>query len=122
MPKDPWNDPWDDEEGSPTASDEMPEGGEEKPEWLKPFHVGKKQKGTMELLGVSNETSEYSDVVLHVKFNGVVYALGLKLFSPDYKACLKFYGKKKADWHGPLAYRVTKYKDTSYVSIRPIKG
>lgn len=119
MPKDPWKDPWDDEEGTP--SDEMPEEGGEKPDFLKPHHLGKKTKGTLELIGVSDETSEFSDVILHVKLMGKIFAIGLKVFSQDYIALKKRFGKKKADWRGELAYRVVKYKDTSYVSIRPVR-
>lgn len=116
MPKEKF-DPWEDElEHNP---DEMPDEGGTRPDFIKPFHVGKVTKGTMELIGVSDETSEYSDVILRVEFKGTEYALGLKLFSQDYIALKKRFGKKKSDWHGQLRYRVMKYKDSDgYVSVR----
>jgi hypothetical protein len=121
MPKDPWDD-WDNEEGAATPSDEMPEEGGMRPDFLKPMHLGKAQKGFLKLIGVSEETSEYSDVILRVEFMGKEFAIGLKLFSPDYSALKAHFGKKKADWHGQLAYKVVKYKDTSYVSVRPTRS
>ena len=115
---DPFDDPWLDNSGE-TLPDEMPEPGQGRPDFIKPHHVGKQTQGKMKLLGVSSQTSEYSDVILRVEFKGKEYALGLKLFSADYKALKVRFGNKRADWTGELRYRVMRYKDSEgYVSVR----
>jgi hypothetical protein len=104
-----------------TESDEMPEGSaEDKPSFIKPHHVGKQTTGTMELIRVTSETSDYSDVIFVVKFRGKLFRHGLKLFSPDYKALLTRFGKKREDWHGELRYKVMPHKGNplGFIAIR----
>ena len=106
--------------GGPAESGEMPEpSSEEKPPFLKPYHLTQ-DRGKLELVRVTRETSEYSDVVLLVTVNGKHYRLGLKLFSEDYKSLSKRYGKNKADWHGDIQFKVMPHKGNprGYVAIR----
>jgi hypothetical protein len=106
----------------PDEIDGMPEpdSGDGRPLFLKPHHLGNKKKGRLTLLGVSDETSDYSDVILRVELNKKEYAIGLKFYSEDYQACFKKYGKKKDAWKGQMEYSVRPYKGNSFVSVRPV--
>jgi hypothetical protein len=127
MPKSRPDDPFEDDWGMPDApagesSDEMPqESSEERPPFLKPHHVGSQKTGTMELVRVTAETSDYSDVIFLVSVRGKQFRLGMRLFSPDYKALKKKFGAKRSDWHGSLKYKVLPHKGNpdGYVSVRP---
>jgi hypothetical protein len=120
------DDPFEDDWGMPeaqtqAASDEMPEAsGDEKPPFLKPHHVGTASTGTLELLSVTSETSDYSDVIFLVKFRDKKFRLGMKLFAADYKALQKRFGNKKADWHGQLRYKVMPHRGNpqGYIAVR----
>lgn len=125
MPRKEVDDPFNDDDfGMPEAtstSDEMPEASsEDRPSFIKPHHVGKALSGQMELLRVMSETTDFSDVVLLVKFREKNFRLGLRTFSADYMALTKRFGKKKLDWHGPLRYKVMPHKGNpqGYVAIR----
>lgn len=115
----------DDDWGMPDAqshveSGAMPEASkEEYAPFLKPHHLKIKQ-GTMQLVGVSTEATEYSDVCLLVELNGRKFRIGQKLFAPDYKALLARFGTKKADWHGELRYKVMPHKGNpdGYIAVR----
>lgn len=102
-------------------TDEMPgPSSEERPPFLKPHHVGNAVSGTLELVHVTGETSEFSDVILLVKVRGKLFRLGMRTFSDEYKALSKRFGKKRADWHGELRYRLLPHKGNphGYVAVR----
>src|SRR5271170_2933257 len=88
------DDPFNDEEWGPTgetmpASDTMPAAStENRPPWMKPFHVGPQTMGTMQLLHVTAEVTEFSDVVLLVEYRKKQFRIGLKLYAEDYKKLL----------------------------------
>ncbi len=100
-------------------SDLMPPAStEERPDWLKPYMVGDAATGTLDLTGVSGAT-EYSDIVLLVKYKGRLFRIGLKTFSKEYKSLTKRFGLKKSDWHGQLQYKViTRGNSPSYIAVR----
>jgi hypothetical protein len=115
---DPFDD-WNPAEGE-TASDEMPSSvGGERPPFLKP-HDLRLDRGTLELVRVTTETSEYSDVVLLVAVGTRNFRFGMKLFSPDYKRLLARFGSKKEAWKGELQYKVMPHKGNprGYVAVR----
>ena len=123
-PSDPFDDDWGMPEGQEhPATDEMPEaGGDDRSPFIKPRHVGNARTGTLELVRVTDRTSEYSDVILLVKFRGREFSLGLKLFSEDYKRLKAKFGPKKSDWAGKkLQYKVMAHGRNSdgYIGIRP---
>lgn len=120
-PDDPFeSDDWGPEGASIVDSDEMPGvSSEERPAFLKPHHV-KSDLGTLNLLRVTGETSEFSDVILLVEHSGKNFRLGLRTFSDDYKALTKRFGKKKSDWHGELRFKVMPHKGQrrGYIAVR----
>jgi len=103
------------------ASDEVPEAqiDPSRSPFLKPYHL-KKDQGTLELVSVGPST-EYSDIVLHVKVDGTAYRMGLRNFDPGFVALRKKFGAKKSDWHGTLRYRVMPHKGNTrgFVAVRP---
>jgi hypothetical protein len=128
MPKDAkkHDDPFDDEDWGPSGetmpdSDTMPEpSAETKPPFIKPHHVGKAVMGTMKLLRVTSEVTEYSDVVLLVEYRGKQFRLGLKLYSDDYKKLKERFGPKKEKWSGELRYKVMPHggREAGYIAVR----
>jgi hypothetical protein len=120
-PDDPFQDEdWGHPETPATESDEMPPpSAEDRPPFLKP-HMLKENRGTMELIRVTKETSEYSDVVFLVAIGQKHFRLGLKFFSPDYKALANRFGPKKSDWKGTLQFKVMPHKGNprGYVAVR----
>jgi hypothetical protein len=126
MPRAKADDPFDDDWGMPdggesAASDEMPDApATDRLDYLKPHHLGKQTTGTMELIGVTGLTTEYSDVVFHVKVGGKDFHLGMKFFSKDYVALKKRFGNKKSDWKGQLRFKVMPHKGNprGYVAVR----
>jgi hypothetical protein len=122
-PDDPFDDAdWGPQEGSSEMPDEMPGAStEERPPYLKPHHLAKAvERGSMQLIRVTGETSEYSDVVLLVELGGKQYRLGMKLFSDDYKALSKRFGKKRSDWKGELRFKVMPHKGNprGFIAVR----
>jgi hypothetical protein len=127
MPKNKPDDPFEDDWGetmpdsSEGPSEEMPDApSKEYYDFFKPHIVGKQMGGKIELVRVLPETSEYSDVILLVKFNGKSFRLGLKFFSKEYKALKKRFGAKRSDWHGELRYRVMPHKGNphGFIAVR----
>lgn len=120
------DDPFDDDDWGPSsetmpASDTMPAAStESRPPWIKPFHVGKQVMGTMKLIGVSPEVTEFSDVVLLVEFRGTRFRLGLKTYSIEYQKLLTRFGGKKDKWAGELRYKIMPHggRDAGYVAVR----
>lgn len=122
------SDPFDDDDWGTSESEHAPESdeapssaSEERPPYLKPHHFPKSvEKGTIELIKFTSETTEYSDVVFLVKHNGKMYRLGMKLFAADYKALEARFGKKKSDWKGTLRFRIMPHKGNprGYVAVR----
>ncbi len=109
------------EEQTQDSSLEMPdESKEERPPFLKPHHVGNALTGTLDLVRVTSETSDFSDVILLVTLRGKNFRLGMKLFAADYKALLQRFGKKKSDWHGQLRYKVMPHRGNpkGYIAVR----
>jgi hypothetical protein len=108
---------------SAIASDEMPDAPtEERPQYLKPFHVAKAPMGRCTLVRVTSETSDMSDVILLLDVGGIHFRMGLKLYSEEYKSLLAKYGKKKTEWvNKPLIYKVMPHKGKAdgFVAIRP---
>lgn len=99
--------------------DGMPEAEEgDYPTFIKPHHLGGRKTVQLVLVGVSDRTSDFSDVILDITFNGKPYVIGLKLFSEDYKGLLKRFGKKREAWTGKLTGTVRPYKGGSYVAIK----
>jgi hypothetical protein len=110
-----------DEQTQDSSTAEMPdEAKEERPPFLKPHHVGNALTGTLELVRVTSETSDFSDVILLVSLRGKNFRLGMKLFAADYKALLQRFGKKRSDWHGPLRYKVMPHRGNpkGYIAVR----
>jgi hypothetical protein len=124
MPKkndDPFEDDWGMPEGSATATEgEMPSStAGERPRFIKPHDVGRVgTTGTLELIRVTTETSEYSDVILAVQYKGRDFRLGLRTFSTEYESLATKFGKKRADWHGTLRFKVVDNNGKPYVSVR----
>jgi len=125
-PDDPFEDDWGPgSDAAEPASDEMPEASTdtERTPFLKPFHLLPQREGTLELESVSGST-EYSDVVLHVRAGArkTQFRIGLKNFDPSYKSLLKKFGKKRGDWHGTLRYRIMPHKGRpdGFVAVRPV--
>lgn len=121
-PDDPFqDDDWGPQEGTAGASDEMPEANidPERSPFLKPWNM-KERQGLLELISASGAT-EYSDVVLHVKYKGKPYRIGLKNFDPSYKTLLSKFGKKREDWHGSLRFKIMPHKGNpdGFVAVRP---
>jgi hypothetical protein len=107
---------------SGAESDEAPEPvREQRLEWLKP-HMLKADKGFLELVALGPGT-EYSDVTIEVVVpgNATHFRIGLKTYSPEYEALAKKYGKKKADWHGKLKYKLKEHKGNpkGFIAVRP---
>lgn len=103
-------------------SDEAPEPTKEaRLEWLKPAML-KADKGTLELVALGPGT-EYSDVTIEVTVPGspTHFRIGLKTYSPEYESLSKKFGKKKADWHGKLKYKLKEHKGNprGFIAIRP---
>lgn len=110
-----------DAQGQVAETDEMPEASsEDRPPFIRPHHVGKQTTGTMELIKVTSETSDYSDVIFLVRFRGKIFRHGLKLFSPDYKSLSVRFGKKRSEWHGELRYKVMPHRGNplGFIAIR----
>ncbi len=120
------DDPFGDDFGMPEEtmapeSEEMPqESAEERLPFLKPHHVGNAKTGTLELVRVTSETSDYSDVIFLVKLGTRSFRLGMKLFAKDYVALKKRFGSKRSDWHGQLRYKVMPHKGnpSGYIAVR----
>lgn len=121
---DPFNDDdWGGNSDVPDAgtSENVPDAPlEDRPQYIKPSHVGKAKTGTFELVKFTTETTEYSDVILLLQYRGRFFKLGMKVFSDDYKRLQKRFGKKRADWHGPLQYKVMPHKGNpnGYIAVK----
>lgn len=117
FPNDDWGEPMEYQTG---PDDSMPETGDDTYlKYLKPYHL-KQMRGTLELVEVSTESSEYSDVILIVKAGTRSFRLGLRTFSDEYKALKKRFGHKRSDWHGQLQYRILPHKGNprGFVAVR----
>lgn len=124
------DDPFDDDdwgpesEGGGAATDEIPEPSADTSYYpfLKPSMV-KDSMGTLELVGMADDPGEFSEVAILVKYHGSTYRIGFKLFSEDYKRLAAHFGKKKADWHGTLAYKIRPHKGNprGYIAVKPKK-
>lgn len=119
------DDPFDDDWGmpestTPATESEMPDStAGERPPFIKPQHIGRVgTTGTLELMRVTSETSDYSDVILAVTFKGKNYRLGLRTFSNEYQSLSSKFGKKRGDWHGTLRFKVVDNNGKPYVSVR----
>jgi len=96
----------------------LPPAGE-RPRFIKPHDVGKVgTTGTLELIRVTPETSDYSDVILAVSFKGRDFRLGLRTFSNEYQSLSGKFGTKRSDWHGTLRFKVVDNNGKPYVSVR----
>ncbi len=102
----------------PDVGDEMPAEEESKPLWIRPSHVGRATAGTLEVVKVLPENTQYSDVVLLVQFGGKNFRLGMKAFSDDYKSLKKKFGPKRTDWHGEVRYKVIANNGKPYIAVR----
>lgn len=112
---DDWNEPFD----TKGETEEMPNADNSRPAFLKPWHV-KAISGTLQLIEVSRDTTEFSDVVLIVAVGTRRFRLGLRTFSEEYNALKRRFGNKRSDWHGELRYRILPHKGekAGYVSVR----
>lgn len=94
---------------------------DDRPQYIKPSHVGgAKKTGEFELVKFTNETTEYSDVILLVKYRNRFFKLGMKVYADDYKRLQKRFGKKRADWHGMLKFKVMPHKGNpaGYIAVK----
>jgi len=117
---DPFDDDWGLEGESSATAGEMPApNARSRSPFIKPFDVGAVgTKGTLELVRVTGETSDYSDVILAVQYNGKDFRLGLRTFSKEYESLNAKFGAKRADWHGTLRFKVVDNNGKPYVSVR----
>jgi hypothetical protein len=101
------------------VSDDMPSGEASRPNWLKPVHVGRATSGTLQVVRVLPENTQYSDIVLLVEIaDKKQYQLGMKLFSDDYKSLLKKFGPKRSGWNGAVRYKVIANNGKPYIAVR----
>lgn len=106
-------------DGDMPVSDDMPSGEASRPNWLKPVHVGRATAGTLTVVRVLPENTQFSDVVLLVELSDKKqYQLGMKLFSDDYKSLLKKFGPKRGGWNGEVRYKVIANNGKPYIAVR----
>jgi len=117
---DPFDDDWglDGEPAAVTGDMPAPNTATRAP-FIKPYDVGGvNTKGTLELVRVTGETTDYSDVILAITHNGKEYRLGMRTFSKEYQSLAAKFGTKRADWHGTLRFKVVENNGKPYVSVR----
>jgi hypothetical protein len=118
---DPFDDDWglDDTTTTPGGGEMPASTARSRAPFIKPHDIGAiGSKGTLELIRVTGETSDYSDVILAIQYNGKDFRLGLRTFSTEYESLSKKFGTKRADWHGTLRFKVVDNNGKPYVSVR----
>lgn len=93
-----------------------PAGGSFNP-FLKPEVLGKKETGTLQILGVRDAPPDsFSEIVIEVSFARKNYDWGMKFSSGNYRRLFEKFGANPKKWKGAITVGVKEYAGKKYVA------
>lgn len=99
-----------------TGSLPAPEGGSFNP-FLKPEALGKKQAGTLAILGVRDAPPDsFSEIIIETRIGGKLYDWGMKFNSGNYRRLFDRFGANPKKWKGSIQVGVKEYAGKKYVA------
>jgi hypothetical protein len=101
---------------SRTTSLPSPEGGSFNP-FLKPEALGKKQTGTLAILGVRDAPPDsFSEIIVECRIGKKLFDWGMKFSSGNYRRLHERFGSNPRKWKGSIEVGVKEYAGKKYVA------
>jgi hypothetical protein len=93
-----------------------PEAGERNP-FIKPEDLGRSGSATIEILGLEEFDSDFSDIACPVRLGRKEFVMPMRLSSGNYIRLHKRFGSNPKKWRGKVRVEVKNYMKKDYVAV-----